>query len=1006
MLTGDPQLVRVGDRVLVRDRLWRVSQRSQISEYATTLQLESLDQDNPRVLSVAVPPDEVVPLPNESLSFDLNALDGFTPWAHAHMALAATLVQETGLLSGARFGRVELEAYQIAPTLRILAKPRPRLLIADDVGLGKTIEAGLVLLELLARRRVQRVLVVTPAGLVLQWEKELREKFGLDFVLIENAAGLARVQSELPAGVNPWDALPRLLTSVDFLKKETVRNRALRKPWDLVVVDEAHGLAESGTPANPYRTQRTRLGLALRNNARGLLLLTATPHNGYPHSFRSLVDLVEPTLATFHGVDKHVGRRVASAMIRRMKAQILRHRSDGTAEPVFPKRTVRGIPVRLRDKEKQLLQHVATYCSRTARLAEGTEDVDLVTFAMQIVKKRALSSRQALLQTLEHRLNGLRREGEEETRPTPAEIQDLRAELPLDERTAERSARRILRSAIPKDERRRQNEIRALNSIRRLLRSLPDEDPKIQALIEEIRAVLGKNPEDKLIVFTEYLDTLDAIRQNLEGTKDFAGRMVILKGGLSGRQRTRILEKFEQPGTCLLLATDAASEGLNLQRCCHQVIHFELPWNPNRLEQRNGRVDRYGQTRPPVIRYLYYPESPEEDVLHRLVEKIERMHEDRISTPDILGVLAGSEEIDRGLVALDPEEQDVGGRKNWLIRHFEDRTAEFVRNVRPLLLSADTTDDGKHLSEILNTAHPLLPDDGGLEQLVQGILGADALRPTGTEGILRIEVPLRFRGPGVEAVYPRATFRREVATRFPAEEVEYITPLHRLVQAIAADSRRRLLQVYPGERGLPPRRLAARRVPAGEPESAVITFWGGIGGGGGLLEEHLVAMRVTPDLTPVSSPEEAARLIEADFTPGEVSPNTLTRLFGERFEAMAARAAELAEQYLDERARLLEGRRREQAAILRRDLEVDVADRLREIEEEEKGAQGLIDDRTGQFRLFQEEGTRGVGLKARRAAVEAEAAKRRQEIAEFERVDDPAPPRPLGALFLVPEGVS
>jgi hypothetical protein len=291
----------VGDRVLLRDRPWRVLKVMPAGDDRHILECEALDGDSPKGLSAVIPPEEAVPLPNEEVQFDLRGIDSFAAWSKAHLMLGATMVHEIGLLSGARFGRVALEAYQLAPALRILAKPRPSLLIADDVGLGKTIEAGLVMLELMARGRASRILIVTPPGLMDQWQDELRQKFGLDFTIIDNASGLSTVQTGLPAGINPWDAIPRIITSIDFLKKETVRNRALRKRWDLVIVDEAHALAESGTSDNPYRTQRTRLGLALREAGRGLLLLTATPHNGYSHSFRSLLELVEPTIATFRG---------------------------------------------------------------------------------------------------------------------------------------------------------------------------------------------------------------------------------------------------------------------------------------------------------------------------------------------------------------------------------------------------------------------------------------------------------------------------------------------------------------------------------------------------------------------------------------------------------------------------------------------------------------------------------------------------------------------------------
>jgi hypothetical protein len=415
-------------------------------------------------------------------------------------------------------------------------------------------------------------------------------------------------------------------------------------------------------------------------------------------------------------------------------------------------------------------------------------------------------------------------------------------------------------------------------------------------------------------------------------------------------------------------------------------------------------VDRYGQTRNPVIRYLHYPDSPEEDVLDQLIAKIKRMPADRVSTPDILGLVAGERRIEQGLVELDPEASDLEERKAALVRLFEDRTAEFVRNVQPLLAAGgDAAAEQERILGLLETAEPLLPDDARLEEIVLATLGPGAVTPdSARDCVFRVEVPWPHRGPGVRPVYPAATFRRSVAVLHRPDELEYMTPLHPLVQAIAADARRRLLQVYPGARGLPPRRLAARTVPGGEAPSVVFTFLGAIEGGGGLLEERVLGVRVDMEGELHGDPDgNLCFLAEVDEGRGIEAP-TLARLFAAPFDAMRERATEEARRCLEGRAQLLRERRSEQAELLRRDLEVDLADRLREIAEEERRSRGLV-DATGQQRLFAEQQGRG-GFDARRAAVEASADRRREEIVAFEKVEAPGPPRPLGALFLVPEG--
>jgi superfamily II DNA or RNA helicase len=988
--------LREGDRVAVRDRPWKIQGLEEVAPGQHLLKLLPASGDGAGPLAVVTPPEPVTPLPPETLSFNPNELGPIGPWIAAHRALALTAPKDDSL-GGARYGRVVLEAYQVAPVLRLLSKPRPRLLIADDVGLGKTIEAGLCLLELIYRRRADRVLVVVPPGLIPQWEEELKERFGLEFRVIENATGLAAAQTTLPAGVSPWE-LPgaRILTSMDYLKKDEVRRRALGRPWDLVIVDEAHALAESGTPKNPYRTRRTRLGEELRDRARGLLLLTATPHNGYPHSFRSLIELVEPTSATLSGA--HARDRIERAMVRRMKRQIVR-RLDDEWEPAFLQRTVEPIRVEVGDDAARLFELISAYCSRAVKDARQDDDAELVSFTMQIVKKRAASSRLALERTLDHRLHALKKEEEREERPDRAELKDFEADLPMPDAQAERLARRIVRSAIPKDERRRKAEVRKINEIRKLLRALPDPDPKIAELVAYLRRVLDDDPDAKVIVFTEYRDTIEAIERELDAAgPPFANAYVELRGGLTIKQRRHVQRRFDEPDVRVLLATDAASEGLNLQRHCHRIVHVELPWNPNRLEQRNGRVDRYGQTKHPQIRYLFYPASPEEDVYARLVTKVEEMARSRVSTPDVLGVVSGMALEDR-LAALEPGDEEA---KDRIVRDFEDRTGEFVGTVQPFLLPAgDPRDEIEDGERSLLRAEPLLPDDLRLEELLASVLGPAGFSPDGSDGVYRVSVPRRYRGPGVEDRYDRATTRRSIAAAEPADALEYLTPLHPLVQAIAADAHRRFTQVFPDDRGLPPKRLAARRVPADHPPAVLFTFIGRIDGPDGPIEERIVAARVGLDGSVLVDPEADLALLAAADAPGEVPASSL-EAFAARFDEMREAATAEAVSRVRSRASEIRERRERHADELRTDAGAFAKDRLRELEEEEARARGQVED-SGATRLWAGDEPKRYTVSAKRKMVETHFQERMEEIELYAAVDDPEPPRPIAAMFLVPE---
>ncbi len=962
--------------------------------------------DGEKELTVLSPPDAIIPCPSQSLTFDVNAIEPLAAWQRNHRLLELTAQKGSSLFQGVYAGRVLLHSYQLAPVKKLLSKVRPSILIADDVGLGKTVEAGLCLLELMARRRADRILIVVPPGLLTQWQEELSVKFGLSFSMIEDGSGFAREQTNLPAGINPWDALPRILTSMEYLKKEEVRRRALRRTWDVVVVDEAHALAQSGTGVNPYNTQRTDLGKTLRDSSRSLILLTATPHNGFAHSFRSLIELVEPTYATFEGTEEDRRRRIEAARIRRLKSQIRHKTKTGGWEPVFPPRKVTPIPVPLSPVEKQLFDKVSTYCARTIKDAAGTEDEDLVSFAMQIVKKRMLSSRRALISTVEHRLQSLERPEEREEPPERAEIRDLRTDLPMNEERLERLSQRIVQSVVSKDEKIQKSEIRKLKEIRKLIKSCPPDDPKMVTALQYVRQTLSSDSSAKIIVFTEYVDTLESLKDALSSDSRLSKSFAVLRGGMSIRRRRRVQDMFESSDIRLMLATDAASEGLNLQKSCHRILHVELPWNPNRLEQRNGRIDRYGQTRPPDIRYLWFPDSPEDDMLHLIVRKIEEMHKERISTPDILGVLAGSDFLESGMVKLDAEESDAAEQKKMLVKLFDERVEEYESNLHPLLGVGRVggNDDQYDATPIL------LADDLELESLLLAVLNRDGeyMKPckSAPEGVYRIEVPAKFRGSSVSPAYASATCRRSLAVQERPDRLEFITPQHPLVQSLASLARRTLLQVYEDE-GRSPKRLAARIVPRDEPPSILFTFYSQCVGVD-LLEEQIQPVRIGLDGRQIGTVEEACAVLCSSESPGEIPMEILRRDFENPFAKLYLRAEEWMTGWAARRLKELQTEREKIADILESELEADAQARRREIEDAERRAKGLMDESQPALfgrtvsDIYRAEPVKG----ARLAAVTTFVNQRKVEIAEYRRVEMPHPPNPLGALFLMPAATS
>jgi superfamily II DNA or RNA helicase len=972
-------------RIVLRGREWLVREKVELGSRAL-FRLSAIETSE--AIEVLCPPDDYELLAEPAPTLDSRSFTPYSIWQSLHDTLRLQSPDE-GRYVAFHAGRLSPEPYQFAPLARLLNNPRRSLLIADDVGLGKTIEAGICLLELIARGNGQRLLLVVPPGLIPQWIDEMWDKFGLEFQSIETAASLDRAQTALSDGVQPWVYHERVITSTEYLKRREVYAAALSRTWDAIVVDEAHYLAESGTPANPYSTARARLGPKLRTAARSLILLTATPHNGYRHSFRSLLELVEPVSATLQGRVEDVQRRVNSSMIRRLKSQIVRSAPGGKTRPAFPQREpVCRIAIgSLSDDEREIFRLVTEYCTKTTKAAEQSGDAELVSFAMQIVKKRMLSSRNALKATVSNRIGALSSTATEEG-PNRAEIRELQGDLSIGEAAAERTSLRIIRAAVSRDSRRRASERRQLKSIQTLLNRIANlPDPKITALVGDLeRRVLAIDGE-KAIVFTEYRDSLAALRDAFAAHPKLSGAFVELTGGLSPTQRKAKIARFHDPDCRILLATDAASEGLNLQRQCRRIYHLELPWNPNRLEQRNGRVDRHGQTRPPIISYLFYPDSPEDRVLDRLIYRILQMHDDRVSTPDVLGLLE-SVRIERIVGDVDSvASADVAAES--LMQLFDTRREEFVYQLAPFLTGQDEVDVSMPWANAV-TADPVMVDDAEFEGLILHLLGA-GVRNGRLPGTFRLDIPRHLQAAGVAARYDCATFRRSIAIQYPAAEVEFVHRLHALSRA-AGQKAFDELTVEPLRNGLGSR-VAARRHPVATRGPLVVFSY--------LQRDDYFGQRVLGAGVFASGQildtETAEKILWSSRTPsGDVTWAECQRVFADTFPSLQETAhAALRRRIAVDAQRLRDGRIRT-AMVLREEARTYRVDRLKEIDIEEGAERAGVRD---QMELFREG---SINWQARRAAVETHYRARIEDIEQSVKVPEPADPQPLGALLVLP----
>jgi len=518
---------------------------------------------------------------------------------------AVSQADDKALQSPFRSG-IEVDDYQLDPVVRALSMPRVNLLIADDVGLGKTIEAGLVVQEMILRHRVRSVLIVCPSSLQVQWKEEMRDKFGLEFRIIDSNT-ISQLRRKRGIHVNPWTHFPRLITSTDFLKRErplrTFRETlpagdqpAYPRAYDLLIVDEAHNIAPSGRGKYATDSMRTLAIRSIVPHFEHKLFLSATPHNGYRESFAALLELLDSQ--RFARAITPDRAQLDAVMVRRMKSE-LKLRWDGSRR--FAERIVKHLEVPYTDEERQAHRALQDYSELRLKHATSEGERMAAEFVLKLLKKRLFSSPAAFGSTLEkHRATV---GGKKNASIANRDISDYSDDYADDEEYEMETGEVVssVSQALSPLTATEQNLLRQLSDYASKNSQRPDS--KAETLVNWLKSTLhteGQWNQERVIIFTEYRATQKWL-YDLLAREGFAQdeRLAMIYGGMPNDQRETVKAAFQahpkESTVRILLATDAASEGVNLQNYCSKLIHVEIPWNPNRMEQRNGRVDRHGQ---------------------------------------------------------------------------------------------------------------------------------------------------------------------------------------------------------------------------------------------------------------------------------------------------------------------------------------------------------------------------------------------------------------------------
>lgn len=624
LLSEKNQTFAPGQRAEIRDAEWRIKQVNFTSDGGQLLTCEGLSElvRGRESAFLTQLESKVRILDPESTELVEDTSSGYK----AGLLYLDTLLRQTPPTDGRIYmghrAAMDQLPFQFDPARQALQQPRQRILIADSVGLGKTLEAGILVSELIARGRGRRILVLAVKSMLGQFQQEFWNRFTIPLVRLDSV-GLQRVRNNIPANHNPFHYYDRSIISIDTLKQDIEYRHYLEQAyWDIIIIDEAHNVAERST-----HSQRARLARLLSTRSDTLIMLSATPHDGKPESFASLMNMLDPTaIANPHDYSQE-DFRDKGLVIRRFKKDV---REQLRAH--FPERHIETLRIPASEAEeaayKQLMQ--VSFHTLDGRSA-GAGQLFRTT-----LEKALFSSPAACLSTIENRLKRLQKHAD--------------------------------RPEIQKD-------IDTLNALALAVRGIkPAAFSKYQYLCDYLgtkgKDGFGWNPkdsEDRLVIFTESLATLDYLHTHLPKVlKLKAAQVAVLRGDMRDRELTETVEQFNQGSSKLrlLICSDVASEGINLHHLSHRLIHFDIPWSLMVFQQRNGRIDRYGQRSQPQIRYLLTESAHpkvrgDQRVLEVLIEKDEQAGKNIGDPSEFMGVYDRAVEESITAEAMEKDSDDI-----------------------------------------------------------------------------------------------------------------------------------------------------------------------------------------------------------------------------------------------------------------------------------------------------------------------------------------------------------